>query len=311
MQGILYNYKQWLTARQYSPQTIAAYFRRVEKFLIVYPPDKLKGITAKEIQSYLLNANTTSGKTINGLFSTLRNFFIYCRVAGITAPGLIDNPVKDLGPIKHPKTIPRIISLDNLQLMLRSPDLKTTRGVRNYAIMMLLLQGLRASEICNLNINDIYIDGRGVTRALTIRVNGKGRKQRALVVENSGDTEWALQRWTEYRGPAKIPELFPSYYHGKEKKLTREGLYHILQTYGRKTGVRGINPHAWRHTAAVKSLEEGIDIKEIQVRLGHESVATTEKYVAGASILQKGSANSQWIHKLRKADLRYRRRRRK
>jgi len=312
MKDILHGYKQWLTARQYSEQTIATYFRRVEKFLIVYSPDKLKEITAKEIQNYLLKANSTSGKTINGLFSTLRNFFIYCRLAGITAPGLMDNPVKDIGPIKHPKRIPRIIPFDDLSRLLRLPDLKSIRESRDFAIMMVLLHGLRAAEICNLDTRDIYQDGWGLGRKIIIHVQGKGRKERNIIAERSGDLEWAWDHWQTMRGPVKTPEAaFPAYYHGIQKRMTRQGLYLLLKRYGDKIGIKGLHPHAWRHTAAVRLIEEGVDIKEIQVRLGHESVATTEKYTAGASILQEAAANSQWIHKLKKADLRYRRRRRR
>ena len=306
MENILDSYIQWLRIRQYASTTVSVYTGRIRNFLQAFPnPETLH---QKDLLEYILNlGKRVSFVTASATFSTLKNFLLFLTISGCEMPNIAENPLKNYGPIKRPKTTPRIIKNDDLQRVLRAPDLKTVKGVRDYNIMIFLLAGLRASEICDLNTDDVFLDGWG-NRKLTIHVTGKGRKERNVICESSGDSLWAWERWKEYRGSAKIPELFPSYYHGKEKKLTREGLYHILQTYGRKAGVRGINPHAWRHTAAVKSLEEGISIKEIQVRLGHASISTTERYTAGAAILQEGSVNSQWIHRLKKADLRHRRR---
>ena len=94
---------------------------------------------------------------------------------------------------------------------------------------------------------------------------------------------------------------------GQYRRLAVSGLYHLLARYAKKAGVQHFHPHLWRHTSAVRMLEKGVPIKEIQYRLGHESIATTEKYLGAASITQEESSHCDWIAKLKKPDLRYRR----
>jgi len=312
MPEILNRYNRWLTVRQYSPATVKIYLYRIEKFIKVYPEEALPRITKQDLQQYLLDlSRSISFETMGGLFSTLNNFFKFLRIDGYEMPFLQENPIKDFAPIKRAKNTPRIIPSDELSRIMRAPKLKTVRGMRDYMIMMCLLHGLRAAEICNLDIKDIYSDGWGSARRLVIHVRGKGRRERNIIAERSGDLEWAWEKWREKRGIIECHALFPSYRGVRAiGRMTTNGLYRLLKRYGDKIGIKGVHPHAWRHTAAVQLIEEGIDIKEIQVRLGHESVATTEKYTAGASILQEGAANSQWIHQLKKADLRHRRQRR-
>ena len=178
---------------------------------------------------------------------------------------------------------------------------------------MVLLHGLRASEVCKLNMDDIYHDGWGSNRRLIIYVHGKGKKNRKIVAETSGDTEWAWERWNTMRLKELITTeiCLPSIPRSKAqspRRMTYIALYYILKRYGQTLRIENIYPHSWRHTAAVQMLQDGVNINEIQIRLGHESIQTTEKYLKAASILQEGAAKSKWIHNLKKADLRYRRR---
>jgi len=306
---LLDQYSEWLDVRQYSPRSRRIYVFQVDKFLKCYPDPG--SINTEDLKAYLLGlSRRVSFSTTGAIFSILKNFFLFLSISGYEMPHIPENPLKHFAPIKRIKAIPRIIPSDDLQRVLRAPDLNAVRGARDYAIMMFLLEGLRAEEICNLDMQDVYVDGWGITRRLKIRVKGKGRKEREVIAERSGDTEWIWDRWKKKRGPMETSEAFPAYRGVRSiGRLTTNGLYRILQRYSKKTGVKGINPHAWRHTVAVRLLEDGVDIKEIQIRLGHESVATTERYVTGAAILQEGAANSQWIHRLKKADLRHRRRR--
>jgi len=210
--------------------------------------------------------------------------------------------------VKRQKRVPKIIPNDDLSALLRAPDLKTVRGCRDYAIFLFLLHGLRALEVCTLTTDRVFIDGWGPARKMVIDVKGKGRKERRIVMERSGDTEWAWNRYMEKRMAYTTGIAFPALLgKGNSKQLTTNGLYKILARYGQRVGVTRWHPHLWRHTTAVRMLEDGVSLKEIQYRLGHESVQTTEKYLGAATILQDESANSMWIHQLKKADNRYRR----
>jgi len=306
---LIEDYKNWLIARQYSVNTVALYARRIACFLRQYKEPVEAG--REDIQDYLISLHKAGAgyATINNHFSAIKNLYGYLSVSGRHTIQLDQNPLKYLMPLRHRKTVPRIIPDDDLNALFRQiEDLKTLRRCRDYAIMLFLLHGLRAEEICSLNLDDVYIDGRGVTRKMVIRVTGKGDKERIIVVEKSGDTEWAWERYSEMRSSINSRCAFPALMgKGQSKRLTTNGLYHLIARYAEKAGIKHSNPHLWRHTAAVRMLEKGVPLKEIQYRLGHESIATTEKYLGAATILQEEAAHCDWINNLKKPDARYRR----
>jgi len=192
---LIEDYKNWLIARQYSVNTVALYARRIACFLRQYKEPVEAG--REDIQDYLISLHKAGAgyATINNHFSAIKNLYGYLSVSGRHTIQLDQNPLKYLMPLRHRKTVPRIIPDDDLNALFRQiEDLKTLRRCRDYAIMLFLLHGLRAEEICSLNLDDVYIDGRGVTRKMVIRVTGKGDKERIIVVEKSGDTEWAWER---------------------------------------------------------------------------------------------------------------------
>lgn len=302
------DYKNWLQARHYSQKTIKIYTDRIEKFIIeIHDP---LNVDQAGIQRYLIGLKNRGIEftTLEGTFSTLKNFYTWLIITGQHTITLDQNPLKHLMPVKRQKRVPKIIPNDDLSALLRAPDLKTVRGCRDYAIMLFLLHGLRALELCTLTLDQVFIDGWGPARKMVIDVKGKGRKERRIVMERSGDTEWAWNRYMEKRMAYNSSIAFLALLgKGNSKQLTTNGLYKILSRYALKVAISRWHPHLWRHTAAVRMLEDGVSLKEIQYRLGHESVQTTEKYLGAATILQDESANSLWIHQLKKADNRYRR----
>lgn len=304
---MLKNYENWLLTRQYSEKTIRVYIRKVEKFLDRHPHPF--DIELEHISNYLLTLrkNGLGLTSLEGHFCALKNFYNYLSISGKGHLILDKNPLKDIMPIKRQKRVPKIIPEDDLSALLRAPDLKQLRGCRDYVIMLFLLHGLRSEEICNLKRQSIFSDGWGAGRKMIIDVQGKGRKERRISMERSGDTEWAWQRYLTMRNGDSCQNAFPAIIGNRTQKMTPNGLYRMLARYGYKLGIKLTHPHVWRHTAAVSMLEEGVPIKEIQLRLGHESVATTEIYFLASTISQENAANSNWIHRLKKADSRFRR----
>jgi len=300
-------YRTWLLTRQYSEKTVRNYTQRVSRFMDHYPEPS--HMSTMDIAQYLLEfKNTGIGPTtLEGHFSALKNFYTFLSVSGHADLRLDQNPLKDLLPVKREKRVPKIIPEDDLSALLRAPDLKTVRGCRDYSIMLFLLHGLRAEEICNLDNDQVFIDGRGPSRRMVIDIKGKGKKQRRIVIENSGDTEWAWTRYREMRNGNGSPVAFPAMKGDRVFRMTTNGLYKLLERYGKRLGLNWYHPHLWRHTAAVRMLEDGVPLKEIQYILGHESVQTTERYLRAATTLQENAANSTWIHRLKKADARFRR----
>jgi len=310
---LIERYKNWLKARQYSEASIRTYALRVGSFLKIHP--KPQDLNQTDIQDYLVSLldRGLSRTSLEGCFCAIKNFYDFLNSMGDFKAPELSNPVKNLLPVKREKRIPKIIPTDNLSALLRSPDLKELRGCRDYVIMLFLLHGLRASEICKLDLDDVFTDGWGPSRQMVINVKGKNRKERRVVVEKSGDTEWAWDRYRSMRNGDGSDIAFPAIVGPGGKTMNRmstNGLYRMLARYGARLGIDNVHPHLWRHTAAVALLEAGVPLKEIQFILGHESVQTTERYLGAAKTQQAEASGCGWIHRLKKADARFRRWRR-
>lgn len=141
-----------------------------------------------------------------------------------------------------------------------------------------LTGGLRVSELVGVRLDDVRFDGRYVE----IRVHGKGRKERALLLwKEVGD---AIRAWLSIRGHAvACPELFLS---ATAHPMTRAGFEYILHKHVR-TAVRtcpslagrSVSPHSLRHTCALDTLRSTGDLRKVSLWLGHASQSTTEIYL--------------------------------
>lgn len=313
------DYTSWLKARGYSQKTVKTYVPMVNKFLTEYPD--ISTVSDMQIQEYLINLHNTkiSLSTFELNFNSIRNFLSYLRTQKIIHLQLSRDVLHNIRPIRRERRVHKILTDQQAVFFLREMNRKNgnLRGWRDFVILNFLLLGLRAEEICKLNIENVYLDGWGTDRRMVIDVKGKGRKERRIFVKpnkerkGKGDFAWAWERYMALR-KEESGVAFPAMLgKGKVKRMTPGGLYRMLSRYSKKTGITPFNPHIWRHTAAVGMLEEGVPLMEIQYRLGHESVQTTEKYLGAAKILQEKSANSKWLsHILFKANAQYRRFRR-
>lgn len=164
--------------------------------------------------------------------------------------------------------IPEVLSLGEMEALLKQPDTSGVKGVRDQAILELLYaSGLRVSELCNLK-----------WRALgdnALRVMGKGSKERIVPVGCSALA--AIARYKEFYQEAK-PEDF-LFVGTKGKPLDREGVWRMIKRYGKQAGItKNISPHTLRHTFATHLLDNGADLRVIQELLGHASISSTDRY---------------------------------
>jgi len=304
---LLAEYRGFLLSRQYARTTIIKYMRGVEAFLRQYPNPM--EVTERRVEEYLAGFSGKSFSYTTAAFYAVSSLFECLAFHGKSGLKINHRLLRSLIPIHRPKTVPKILADDDINALFREiRDLNSVIRCRDYCIFLCLLHGLRAEEICKLDVSDIRIDGRGVTRKMVIRVKGKRGKERIVVSEKQGGMEWAWSRYIKMRDGIQTDIAFPALLgKGNTKRLTTNGLYRIIERYAKKAGVKPFSAHVWRHTTAVRLLERGIALKEIQYRLGHESIATTEKYLGAASILQMQSWHCNWISSLKRPDARYRR----
>ena len=186
------------------------------------------------------------------------------------------SPADDLRAPRAWKSLPRHLSVDEVDRLLAQPDVATARGLRDRALIELLYAtGLRVSELIGLRPGDINL------KASYLTCTGKGGKQRIVPLGDEA-AAWVSRYLRDARpallGRRSSPRLFVNA-RGGGPGLTRVGFWKILKAYGRRAGVRTtFSPHTLRHSFATHLLERGADLRAIQMMLGHADLSTTQIY---------------------------------
>ena len=182
-------------------------------------------------------------------------------------------------PYKRTNTrlVPYLVR-EEVQALLDAPDPTTRDGIRDRAMLHLAVcAGLRVSELVGLRLNDISLP------SMSIRVYGKGRRERALPLWKSTTT--ALRAWLAVRGTLAAPEVFVNL---RGQPMSRWGVAYMLKQHAKTAGQRcpgllgkKLSPHVLRHTCAMIVLQATQDIRKVSLWLGHSNLATTEIYTRG------------------------------
>lgn len=237
-------------------------------------PDK---ITQEHIKQFIYTISKTINPRSQGrLISGLRNFFDYLVFENYRD----SNPMDLIESPKIGRKLPDTLSIDDIDLLIDTIDLSyqyqgVNLGERNRAIIETLYScGLRVSELIELKISDLFFD-EGF-----IKVTGKGNKQRFVPIGES--TQKYIEIWKGIRNHIDVKAeskdiLFLNY---KGNKLTRAMIFTIIKNLVKKSGLKKtVSPHTFRHSFATHLLENGADLRAIQMMLGHESITTTEVYM--------------------------------
>lgn len=187
---------------------------------------------------------------------------------------LDSSPADDLQPPRAWPALPAFLSIEEVDTLIAQPDVTTTLGLRDRAMIELLYAtGLRVSELVNVRLADLHLDEHYVTCI------GKGSKERLIPIGEQA-TEWIRKYSTRARrellkGRAS-PRLFLNVRGGS---LSRVGFWKILKQHALKANLpRSISPHVLRHSFATHLLERGADLRAIQLMLGHADLSTTQIY---------------------------------
>jgi integrase/recombinase XerD len=263
--------------RGLSKNTIANYSFDLERlcaFLnenaISVTPEKINEETIQQfIYAVSKEVNAHSQARI---ISGLKSFFSYL----IFEDFRTDNPMELIEAPRLGRKLPDTLSIDDIDNLITAIDLSTPEGERNRAILETLYGcGLRVSEITSLKISDLFFD-EGF-----IKITGKGNKQRFVPIANATQKYIELYRNT-IRNHLDISKGFEDtlFLNRRGKQLTRAMIFTIIKTLAIKINLqKNISPHTLRHSFATHLLENGADLRSIQMMLGHESITTTEIYV--------------------------------
>lgn len=230
-------------------------------------------IKAEIVKGFIYNiSKTSSPRSQSRVISGLKSFFDYLIFENYRT----SNPLELIETPKIGRKLPDTLSVKEIDLIINAIDLNSAQGQRNKAILETLYScGLRVSELTDLKLSDLFFE-EGF-----IKVTGKGNKQRLVPISTS--TQVYINHYTSNQ--RKHQKIKPEskdivFLNRRGNKLTRSMVFHIVKTLTKTAGIKKtVSPHTFRHSFATHLLENGADLRAIQMMLGHESITTTEIYM--------------------------------
>lgn len=261
-----------LVERGLSRNSVAAYASDLSHFTDFLNEKEMRVAEVRAGTLFLhltrLRARGLSSRSLARHCSTLRGFFALLAERGLVPEDpahLLENP-------KLPKSLPKVLSRQEVERILATPDTTTKLGTRDRTMLELLYAcGLRVSELVNLTLLD-YDAQSGVVRVL-----GKGAKERLVPLHQEAQAmiDHYLEHWRGQFRPA-VQHLF---LNRSGKGLSRVGVWKSIKRHAAQAGItRSISPHTFRHSFATHMLEGGADLRSVQLLLGHADLAATEIY---------------------------------
>jgi site-specific recombinase XerD len=281
--------------RRASPHTISSYrdtFRQFLKFAeerLHKPPSRLnfEEIDAPLVVTFLDSLEKQQGLSVrsrNLRLTAIHSFFRYTAFEAPAHSAQIQR-VLAIPSKRFTRTLVEFLTRSEIDALLAAPDQSVWAGRRDHTFILLAVQtGLRLSEMTGLKRADLVL-GNGAH----VRVVGKGRKERCTPIAKS--TRAVLKAWLREPQRGDDDVLFPS---AKGKRLSVHGVQYLLNKH-RRTASRTcpslkqkrVTVHRLRHTMAMDLLQEGVDRSVIALWLGHESVETTQIYLAATLAMKE------------------------
>lgn len=263
--------------RGLSENTILNYRFDVSK-LVNYLEENKINVSAKDIDKYSMQeflfqiSKTKNPRTQSRIISGLRSFFDYLVFENYR----LDNPMEQIETPKIGRKLPDTLSVKEIDRIIAAIDLNNYLGYRNLTIIEMLYScGLRVSELINLKLSDLFIEED------FIKVTGKGNKQRFVPI--GLNTQKLIQSYLKIHRPLikiSTSDSDTIFLNRNGKKLTRAMIFTIVKKIKIKAGIKkNVSPHTFRHSFATHLLENGADLRSIQMMMGHESITTTEIYM--------------------------------
>lgn len=230
-------------------------------------------ISEEALQEFIYSvAKELNARSQARIISGLKSFFGYL----IFEDYRKDNPMTLIESPKVGRKLPDVLTLEDIDKLIAAINLETNEGERNRAMLETLYAcGLRVSELVDLKISDLYFD-EGF-----IKVTGKGNKERFVPIEKH--TKKLINFYKNHDRKCLAIQTGHEdtlFLNRRGKKLTRAMVFTIIKELALKINLnKTISPHTFRHSFASHLLENGADLRAIQIMLGHESITTTEIYL--------------------------------
>lgn len=256
-----------------SKNTLTAYRQDLQQFadwLARKGVDSLYAVSSEEILSFQSEHAHMKATTANRKLAVLRRFFRHA----VKEQQMSADPCVKIRSAKMPLRVPKTLSENNVEALLKAPSDDTPLGRRDRAMIELMYaSGLRVSELVTLSIMDVGM-GEGV-----LRVTGKGDKTR-LVPFGEEARHWMNGYFTEARPVILGGQLSDDFFvTNRGGGMTRQMFWEIIKKYAGLAGITvPLSPHTLRHAFATHLVNHGADLRVVQMLLGHADISTTQLY---------------------------------
>ena len=277
-QSYIKEYQNYLRLeRGLSKNTIENYTFDIEKLVLFLNEKEIKTspihISEETVQQFIYEiATQINPRSQSRLISGLKSFFNYL----IFEDYRKDTPLELIEVPKIGRKLPDTLSTEEIDALIEAIDLSTLEGERNKAMLETLYScGLRVSELISLKISDLFFE-EGF-----IKITGKGNKQRFVPVGKT-TIKFITTYVNQIRVHIAVQKNFEDtlFLNRRGKQLTRAMIFTIIKNLASAINLnKTISPHTFRHSFATHLLENGADLRSIQLMLGHESITTTEVYM--------------------------------
>ncbi len=259
--------------RGLSANTLAAYrtdLAKLSRFAGTCGKDLLS-MQPEDLAAFLrtLHKSGLNPKSIARILVTVRGLFKFLIQDG----HLKVDPTSSLETPKSWQSLPHFLAADEVARLLLSPDLSTDLGLRDKAMLeVLYATGLRVTELVSLAATNLNLDLGFLT------VFGKGGKERAVPLGTSA-VEWT-RKYIAVRSRLLASDKTATALFITESghALSRQAFWRLIVLYGQRAGIGHITPHLLRHSFATHLLDNGADLRSVQMMLGHSDISTTQIY---------------------------------
>tara|TARA_B100001123_G_scaffold410763_1_gene506237 strand:+ start:1793 stop:2695 length:903 start_codon:yes stop_codon:yes gene_type:complete len=256
-----------------SQNTLNAYRQDISKLRVWLKPESIENADKIQLLNYLsyrLSEGYSSRSTARSL-SSLRAFYSYLLSNSVIG----EDPTSKIQSPKLGHSLPKILSEEDVEKLIKAPDTKDALGLRDRAMLELLYAcGLRISELINLEVINLNI------RQGVVKVLGKGGKER-LVPMGEQALDWISEYLSRGReqllGDKQSSSIL--FLSNRGRGMTRQTFWYRIKLYAEKSGVdKNLSPHTLRHAFATHLINHGADLRTVQLLLGHSSLSTTQIY---------------------------------
>jgi len=273
MKSLIHEFSEYLRIeKRNSSHTVSGYCGDLVRFSNFVRGRRVDSLNTSDIREFLifLREQGLSGATVSRSLSSIKSFFKYLCLD----KKLESNPAEILKTPKICRKLPNVLSVQDIDNLLKCPNDKSLLGLRDKAMLEILYAtGLRVSELVNLKVSELDLE------VGFIRTMGKGSKERIVPIGSM-----AKKTVNEYLSNSRrillkgrhTAEVFVT---KRGKGMTRQGFWKLLKVYVTRTNIRAnVSPHILRHAFATHLLERGADLRSVQQMLGHSDISTTQIY---------------------------------